>query len=69
VVTAAGIPLVAFSHLLPRPNLRNEIGVHYQEENSRIMRLITNRHVLSSLRTRETAHADLHDLVRGADLS
>jgi hypothetical protein len=69
VAAAAWIPLAAFSNRPPRPNLPNEIGVHYQEENSRIMRLITTMHVLSRLRTRGTAHADLHDVVHGADLS
>jgi hypothetical protein len=69
VAAVAGILLAAFSNLPPRPNLLNEIGVHYQEENSRIMKLITTMHVLSRLRTRGTAHADLHDVVHGADLS
>jgi len=69
VATVAGIPLAAFSNLPPRPNLPNEIGVHYQEENSRIMKLISTMHVLSIFRTRGTAHADLHDVVHGADFS
>jgi hypothetical protein len=69
VAAVSGIPLAAFSNLPPRPNLPNEIGVHYQEENSRIMKLITTMHVLSILRTRGTAHADLHDVVRGVELS
>jgi hypothetical protein len=61
--------LAAFSNLPPRPDLPNEIGVHYREENSRIVKLIAAVHVLSRLGTRGTARANLHDVVRGADVS
>jgi len=69
VAAVAGIPQAAFSNRPPRPILRNKFGVHYQEQNSLITRLITIMHVLSRLRTRGTAHADLHDVVHGAVLS